>query len=73
MTQNEIENIGSVFLIRLEHLESPSKHEMIIDSGGTSHMTNDERLFNNITIKPIGKVNKLIVKNLILNLSKRSN
>ena len=57
MTQNEIENIGSVFLIRLEHLESPSKHEMIIDSGGTSHMTNDERLFDNITIKPIGKVN----------------
>jgi hypothetical protein len=54
LSNEEIENIGEVFSARLE--ASENRNDVIVDSGGTSHMLNNPTLFNRIKKEPIGTI-----------------
>ena len=54
LSNEEIDNIGEVFSARLD--ASNNRNDVIVDSGGTSHMLNDSRLFNRIKKEPIGTI-----------------
>jgi len=54
LSNEEIENIGQVFAARLN--TSDNKEDIIVDSGGTSHMLNNPALFSRIRKEPIGTI-----------------
>lgn len=56
LSHREVENIGRVFMTRLESNVDPERDSMIVDSGGTSNMFFTEKPFKNISEKPIGVI-----------------